>query len=83
MHFSFESDLTYQINLPVENLPEPIFSPSNNCSYGISHSFMEIEFSRRAYHDDDPESSTEAVDSWLSNRKAVPADPDDPEVPGS
>ena len=64
-------------SLPVENLPEPIFSPSCNCSYGMSHSFIEIEFSLRADHG----SSTEVLDSWLSHLIAVPADPDDPEVP--
>ena len=43
----------------------------------MSHSFIEIEFSLRADHG----SSTEVLDSWLSHLIAVPAEPDDPEVP--
>ena len=43
----------------------------------MSHSFIEMEFSLRADHG----SSTEVLDSWLSHLIAVPADPDEPEVP--
>lgn len=67
--------------LPVENLPEPILSPILSSSYGMSHSRIEIEVWRVAIQDEEPVSSTEAVESWLSSLKAVLADPDDPEVP--
>lgn len=48
----------------------------------MSHSRRETDGCLAELHvDEEPPSSMDAVESWLSSRYAVPTDPDDPDVP--
>lgn len=57
-------------------------SPTTSSSYGMSHSLRLTDVCLPAFQVLEVSSVIEAVESWLSRRYAVPAEPEEPEVPG-